>query len=309
MARKKTSKKKISGAAAVVLGIIVLILGTLEHFGVIDLNDTKADVVLSGKGATVSDDSVSFIDVGQGNSALAISSGHAMLIDGGETDKGKNVLAFLEKNGVKKLDYVIATHQHTDHIGGLVDVLQSDIEIGTVIMPKIPDDLIPTSYTYENFLNAISDRGLKIHAARDEELKLGNFTVNTFAMSGDYSNLNNYSVVTKISSEAGSFLIMGDLETTAEKELLSKSSDLSADVLYVGHHGSSSSSGSALLDAVDPSCAVISVGEGNKYGHPNEPALKRIREHTDKILRTDLNGNIVFDCTKQNLSVSFDKGS
>ena len=309
MARKRTSRKKISGAAAVVLGIAVLIIGALEYFGAIDLGGTKADVVLSGKGAAVSDESVSFIDVGQGNSALAVSSGHAMLIDGGEVDRGKDVLAFLEKNGITKLDFIIATHQHTDHIGGLVDVLQSDIEIGAVIMPKIPDDLIPTSYTYENFLKAVSDRGLKIRTARDEEFKLGNFTVKTFAMSGDYSDLNNYSVVTKITTSAGSFLIMGDLETTAEKELLAKSADLFADVLCVGHHGSSSSTGDALLAAVNPSCAVISVGEGNRYGHPNEPTLERIREYTDKILRTDLNGNIVFDLTKQNLSVSFDKGS
>lgn len=306
MAKNKKTKNKISAFGIALVGLVVLVFGLLDHFKIISLGE-KADITEGIQNALESDTSVSFIDVGQGNSALVISGDSSMLIDGGEAEKGKDVVAYLKTCGITKLDYIIATHQHTDHIGGLIDVINSDIEVSKIIMPKIPDKLVPTSLTYTNLLNAIKNKGLKVNTAKDEEFSLGSVTVNTFAMSGDYSDLNNYSVVTKITTNAGKFLIMGDLETTAEKELISKKQDLSADVLAMGHHGSSSSTGSNLLKAVNPVCAVISVGSDNSYGHPNEAALKRVKKYTDMIYRTDKNGNIVFGCDFKNLDLTVEK--
>ena len=306
MSNKRTSKKKISVLGTSVLGIVVLVLGLLEYFGVISLGG-KATISDRTERLLKDDTYVSFIDVGQGNSVLVKSGESSMLIDGGEAEMGRDVVAYLKANNISKLDYILATHQHTDHYGGLIDVLNSDIEVDKIIMPKIPDKLVPSSYTYTNFLNAIKNKGLKVRAAKDEEFTFGSVTVNTYAMYGDYSDLNNYSVVTKITTKAGKFLIMGDLETTAEKELLSKNSDISADVLCVGHHGSSSSTGNNLLKRVNPICAVICVGAGNSYGHPNEAALDRLKKYTDKIYRTDLNGTVVFGCDSEGLEVSFEK--
>lgn len=306
MSKGKKYKKKISALGTALIGLAVLVFGLLDHFGIVSLGG-KAEITKSSETALDADTSVSFIDVGQGNSALVVSGDRSMLIDGGEVDKGKDVVAYLKAQRISRLDYIIATHQHTDHIGGLIDVLKSDIEVGKIIMPKIPDKLVPTSYTYTNFLDAVKSKGLKVKAAKDEEFSLGSVIVYTYAMSGDYSDLNNYSVVTKITTKAGKFLIMGDLETTAEKELLNKNQDLSADVLAMGHHGSSSSTGNSLLKAVNPVCAVISVGADNSYGHPNEAALERVKKYTDKVYRTDLNGSIVFNCDSKNLDLTIEK--
>lgn len=307
MAKKKSSVKNQKMLLAVIAAVVVFIVGALDYFGIISLTEKQAEISVD-PASSDANVTVNFIDVGQGNCTLVKSGDSAMLIDAGETDKGKDVVSYLNALGVKKLDYIIVSHQHSDHMGGMIEVLNSDIEVGKIIMPKIPEKLTPTSYTYTNLLTAIKEKGLTVRAARDEELSVGAVTVNTFAMEGDYSDLNNYSVVTKITTKAGSFIIMGDLETTAEKELLNKNADLSADVILIGHHGSSSSSGDKLLSSVDPTCAVISVGANNKYGHPNDSTIERIKNYTDKIYRTDLNGNIVFDCDNENLSLSVDKG-
>lgn len=307
MSKKKYSAKRPKTLAALVVIILLLIVGVLDYFGVISLSEKQAEISVS-PASSDAENTVNFIDVGQGNCTLVKSGESAMLIDAGETDKGKDVVSYLKALRINKLDYIIISHQHSDHMGGMIEVLNSDIEVGKIIMPKIPQELTPTSYTYTNLLNAIKEKGLKVRAARDEEFSVGNIKVNTYAMEGDYSDLNNYSVVTKLTTGGGRFIIMGDLETTAEKELLNKNVDLSAEVILVGHHGSSSSSSDKFLKSVDPSCAVISVGFDNKYGHPNDAAIKRINKYTDNIYRTDLNGNIVFDCDNENLSLSVQKG-
>lgn len=306
MARRKTSSKNTKTIATIIAVVLVLIVGALDYFGVINLSDEQTEISVSST-ASDAENTVSFVDVGQGNCTLAVSGDSAILIDAGETDKGEDVVSYLNAMNVTRLDYIIISHQHTDHMGGMIDVLNSDIEVGKIIMPEIPEKLTPTSYTYTNLLTAIEEKGLSVRAARDEQFEVGDFTVSTFAMEGDYSDLNNYSVVTKIETDAGSFIIMGDLETTAEKELLSKDADLSADVILVGHHGSSSSSSESLLESVNPSCAVISVGADNSYGHPNDATIERIENYTNSIYRTDLNGTIVFDCDGKDLSLSVEK--
>ncbi len=307
MSKKKYSSIKPKALVTLIAVVLILIVGLLDYFGVISLSEKQAEISVNPAFSNA-ESTVNFIDVGQGNCTLVKSGESAMLIDAGETDKGKDVVSYLKALGINKLDYIIVSHQHTDHMGGMIEVLKSDIEVEKIIMPKIPQKLTPTSYTYTNLLNAIKAKGLKVRAARDEEFSVGNIKVNTYAMEGDYSDLNNYSVVTKLTTGGGRFIIMGDLEKTAEKELLNKNVDLSAEVILVGHHGSSSSSSDKLLKSVNPSCAVISVGADNKYGHPNDAAIKRISKYTDNIYRTDLNGNIVFDCDNDNLSLSVQKG-
>lgn len=306
MAKKKSRARNPKMLISLIAGAIVLIVGALDYFGIISLTEKQAEISVNPACADAND-TVNFIDVGQGNCTLVKSGDSAMLIDAGEVDKGKDVVSYLKALRIRRLDYIIISHQHTDHMGGVIEVINSDIEVGKIIMPKIPEKLTPTSYTYTKLLNEIKNEGLSVRAARDEEFYIGSIKVNTYAMEGDYSNLNNYSVVTKFTANAGSFIIMGDLEKTAEKELLNKNFDFAADVILVGHHGSSSSSSDSLLKRVNPSCAVISVGTGNKYGHPNDSAIKRIKNYTDKIYRTDLNGNIVFDCDNKELRLSIDK--
>jgi len=235
---------------------------------------------------------VHFIDVGQGDSILVESNNKYMLIDAGESDQSKVVINYLENIGVKKLDFIIATHPHSDHIGGLADVI-NHFNIGKIIMP----DAVHTSNTYENLLDTISDKGLKItKAVVGNEYTLGNASFVILAPSNsDYDNLNNYSVAIKLQNGSNSFIFTGDAEEQSENEMLKTGINLDADVLKLGHHGSFTSNSEKFLDAVSPDIAVISAGEGNQYGHPHDEILQILKDKNIKLYRTDKQGTIVLE--------------
>ena len=305
MARKSMSKsQKIASLITIV--IIALVAAVVTHFT--NLGDTLIkNSGLVSKPASNADLSVHFIDVGQGDCTLVMCDGQAMLIDAGETDQGENVVEYLKAQSIEKLDYVIGTHPHSDHIGGLRAVVNSDIEIGKIIMPKIPDSQVPTSYTYTKLLKAIIDKGLTITKANDSKFNLGSAVINTYTPKEEYSNLNDYSVATKITHGDNSFLITGDLGKKSEKELVERGLDLSARVLKVGHHGSRESSSDLFLSKVKPEYAVIQCGAGNSYGHPHEEALERLGEYTSEIYTTDIDGTIVFESDGEGMSIQTQK--
>lgn len=234
-----------------------------------------------------------FLDVGQGDSILIrFPNEQTMLIDSGESGAGDRVVSYLKQQGIDRIDYLVATHPHEDHIGGMVKVIEA-FEIGEVYMPKVTH----TSKTYENLLLAIQDKGLKIMAARagvniieEEGLK----AVFVAPCSAHYDNLNNYSAVVKVQYGKTSFLLAGDAEAEAEQEMLGGEEELKADVLKVGHHGSSTSTTEPFLDAVSPKYAVISSGEGNQYGHPHQETLERLCRDGIEIYRTDTYGTVLF---------------
>ncbi|MDF2609136.1 MAG: hypothetical protein K0R92_610 [Lachnospiraceae bacterium] len=234
--------------------------------------------------------SVHFIDVGQGDSILIGASGHYMLIDAGENEEGKTVVNYLKEQGVETLEYVIGTHPHSDHIGGL-DTVINNFQISKIILPDVTNN----TKTFEEVLDAIAENGLKITKPKvGTEYKLGDGTFIIMAPnSSEYSDINNYSVVIKLVYGETSFLLTGDAEKISEEEMLENGLDLSANVLKLGHHGSSYSSSDSFLDAVGASSAIISVGRNNKYGHPMEETVNRILERGIKIYRTDESGTIV----------------
>lgn len=231
-----------------------------------------------------------FIDVGQGDAILITQDNHSMLIDAGDNKYEKTVVDYLKKQGIKKLDYVIGTHPHADHIGGLDAVIDA-FEIGKVIMPKVEN----TTKTFLDVLTSIKNKGLKVTAPNIGDIyKLGKAEFIIVAPNSEkYSDLNNYSVVTKMEYEKTSFLFTGDAEVLSEKEILNNKINIEADVLKVGHHGSDTSSSVEFLDTVKPKYAVIQVGEGNKYGHPSIEIMNRLEKRHTKVYRNDLNGNII----------------
>lgn len=240
-----------------------------------------------------------FIDVGQGSSQLIIlPNGKTLLIDGGERDQAESVLATLQINGISKIDVMVATHPHADHIGGLIEVVNS-IEVAQVL----DSGQIHTTQTFEDFLDAIDSKqipltsvhqGEEIDLDPSVELKILNPPTSLPDAAFDESKFNDNSVVIKLSYGEFSALFSADMEETSEARLYHTSTgDLSSDVLLAGHHGSNSSSSSDFLAAVNPDVVVISAGANNSYGHPQQEALDRMNVIGPKqIFRTDIDGTI-----------------
>lgn len=231
---------------------------------------------------------IHYIDVGQGDSIfIELPNKKTMLIDAGESSKGKIVSSYISNLGYYKIDYIVGTHPHTDHIGGLAHIINS-FDIGNIYMPKA----VSTSKTYENLLNTISQKGLKITTARAgvNIVSESNLNINIVAPNREYSDLNNSSAVVKITYGNRKFLFMGDAETKSENDIIS---DVSADVIKVGHHGSDTSSGQSFVNKVNPKYAIIMVGNNNQYNHPYQIIIDRWINSGAKVYRTDINGNII----------------
>lgn len=246
---------------------------------------------------------VHFLDVGQGDSIfIELPTNETILIDASIKDASDKIINYLKEENVSKIDYVFATHPHSDHIGGMSAVIKA-FDIGQIYMPKA----VTTTKTYENLLLTIKDKSLKIKTA-----KAGNTIIDTddlklvvLAPNQDsYESLNNYSIVLKLTYKEKSFLFMGDAETLSEKEI---TGDVEADVLKVGHHGSRTSTSQSFLNKVNPSYAVISVGLNNDYKHPHQEIADRLEKKNIKIYRTDQNGDIIFTTDGYNIDAKVEK--
>lgn len=249
---------------------------------------------------------VHYIDVGQGDSILVKQNGESLLIDGGSAEYSDTVLNYLKDNNISNLKYVIATHPHEDHIGGLKKVIDN-ITVENIIMPKV----VHTSNTYENLLKSISNKGIKITTPKSSDTySIGASTLEILApINNNYVDLNNYSIISKLKFGNRSFIFTGDAEKLSEGELIDKQLDLSADVLKVAHHGSDSSTSQVFLDAVNPTYAVISVGKDNSYGHPTQTVMNRLKDKNIKTYRTDESGTIIATSDGTNITFNVAPGS
>ena len=248
---------------------------------------------------------VHFVDVGQADCIFLESDGQYMLIDAGNNDDSDFIVDYLSREGVEKLDYVFGTHPHEDHIGSL-DTVINTFDIGAVYMPK----KVHTSKTFEDVLDAVSDKGLTITMpVPGTILDFNGISVEILAPVKEYDELNNNSIVLKVTNGDISFLFTGDAEAEAETEtdILDEGFDLDADILKVGHHGSDTSTTDAFLAAVSPEIAVISVGEDNSYGHPDAVTIDKLQERNIEIYRTDLNGTVKVITDGESIDVQYEK--
>ena len=251
--------------------------------------------------------SVHFIDVGQGDCTLVLCGEKALLIDAGENGHETEVLNYLRSMKIDKLDYIVATHQHSDHIGGIPEVLE-EYEADNIIMPRLTKAQTPTNSTYTAFLKALQNTDAKIISAKPGlKYTLGDAEFEILGpVTDDCEDINSMSAVTKITYGQNTFLVTGDAERDEELEIIENGSNLDCDVLKAGHHGSSTSSCKDFLDAVTPEICVISCGADNDYGHPHEKAVNRILKHTDEIYRTDICGSIVMTSDGENIEISYE---
>ncbi|PQQ66505.1 MBL fold metallo-hydrolase [Acetivibrio saccincola] len=247
---------------------------------------------------------VHFLDVEQADCILIKTPGQkAVLIDSGKNTHEDTVVSYIKSQGIDTIDAVVGTHPHEDHIGGLDAVINS-FNIGKIYMPKVSH----TTKTFEDVLNAIDNKGLKVTTAFagtnievDPDLKIEILAPNSHT----YDEINNYSAVVKLTYKNTSFLFTGDAESVSEQEMISKGYDLKADVLKVGHHGSATSTTAQFLKKVSPDYVVISVGKDNRYGHPDNLVLNRLKTFGVEIFRTDEYGTVI--ATSDGETIKFDK--
>jgi len=242
---------------------------------------------------------VHFIDVGQGDCELIEAQGHFLLIDGGERGNEEKVIKYLRQQGVEKLDYVVSTHPHSDHMGGLAYGVLAAFPVGTVIAPRFSPENTPTTQTYEKFLDAVTGLAANGTAAKyarpGDVYPLGeaSFTI-LGPLKEDGRNYNNDSVILRVEYQSRAALFMGDAEKPVEAALVAAyGAGLRADLLKAGHHGSKTSSNEDFLRAVLPGDIVISCGVGNSYGHPSAEVLSRCGALGIRVSRTDIDGTVV----------------
>lgn len=246
---------------------------------------------------------VHYLDVGQGDSIfIELPNNETMLIDAAESYQSENIINYLKNLNYQKIDYVIGTHPHTDHIGGLKDIINT-FEIGKIYMPKV----VSTTKTYESLLMTIKDKNLKINTAKagTSIIDIDTLKINILAPNNStYTELNNYSVVTKITYGTTKFLFMGDAEKLSENEI---KENVTADVIKIGHHGSNTSSSIDFIKKVNAKYGIISVGLNNKYNLPKEEIITNWENSGTKIYLTSINGTITASSDGTNIKIESEK--
>ena len=242
---------------------------------------------------------VHFIDVGQALSVLVECDGQFMLYDGGNVDDGSLIVSYLQSQGVEQLEYVFCSHAHEDHVGGLAAAL-AYFPAYHVYSP-VAD---VSTKCFQDFVKYTQQQGLQVEVpAVGTMWPLGGATVTMLGPVAQYSDTNDTSIVLRIDYGSTSFLLTGDMEKTAETDLVNSGANLRADVLQVGHHGSNTSTSYLFLNAVLPEMGIISCGVNNKYGHPHEETLSILRDAGVDVYRTDLQGTITIGSDGQNYTV------
>ena len=288
-------------AAALALG-----LGACDASGLPGLpNGGNADVTpgpAASAGQTLDENAplqVHFIDVGQALSVLVECDGQFMLYDGGNVDDGSLVVSYLQQQGVEELQYVFCSHAHEDHVGGLAAAL-AYFPTHHVYAPVTEAD----TKCFRDFVKYTRQQGLAVEVpAAGTVWQLGSATVTQLGPVAQYSDTNDTSLVLRLDYGSTSFLLTGDMEADAERDLVNTGANLKADVLQVGHHGSSTSTSYIFLNSVLPEMGVISCGVNNKYGHPHEETLSILRDAGVDVYRTDLLGTITIGSDGQNYTV------
>ncbi len=235
---------------------------------------------------------VYYFDVGQADSILIVNNGQSMLIDAGKRESGDVVVNNLKTIGIEKIDYLVGTHPHEDHIGGMAKVV-GNFDIGTIFMPKTPH----TSATYEKLIDEIANKKKKITVPKvGQTFKVGNADCEIMSIEDNKDNFNLCSIVIRMEYEGTSYLFTGD----AEEENESARSWPQTNVLKAGHHGSRTSSSQKFLDQVKPNLIIISCGANNDYGHPHAETMEKFKKLNATIYRTDESGNILVIQQKNN---------
>lgn len=245
---------------------------------------------------------VSVINVGQGDAIfIKTPDNKNILIDSGSREDKDKLYEFLKSKNIKNIDLLVGTHPHEDHIGNMASVIR-DYTIGQVYMPKVTH----TTKTFKNVMEAIKEKSVSLKAPSvGDTLDFNGAIFKILAPnSGKYKDINNYSIVMKLTYKNNSFLFMGDAEKESEKEIIKKGETLKADVIKLGHHGSSTSNTKEFIEKVNPKYAVASCGKNNEYGHPHKEVVKLLGNLNIKLYKTYESGTVTFTSNGSNITVN-----
>ena len=299
MAKRKNSGNKINwiivwGLVAVTLACLLITFG--DKIGLEGI-PTWQEITAAFDPQHPDDDGsmpvkVHFFDVGQGDCTLISANGKNILIDAGENDQAERVVNYLKDQNIDKIDILIGTHPHSDHIGGM-DAVVNQFSVGEIILPKLSDAQTPTTKTYLDLLTAVADKGVKVRRATPgDTIDIVGGKLEILGPLSEYTDLNNMSVVSRFVYQNASFWIAGDCSKEAEADLLAQGKVTQTNVYKVSHHGSSTASSQKFLDQLQPNYCVISLGADNSYGHPHKEVMNRLSKMDTTVYRTDLNGTV-----------------
>lgn len=298
------TKERRKTFLVIILCIFGLIVSFLEIFGI--TNWYKVSLfsgAVDGINVADTDFAVYYLDVGQSDCSIVVCDGEVMVIDTGSYPQLLDIQEALYSLEVEKISYLVITHQHDDHMSG-AERLLGLYEVENIIMPKLSEDNAVNSETYNRLLHTIADNKVNPIAAQSiQSFNLGSAAIDILSPQKQYKELNNMSIVMKITYGETSFLFQGDAESPVENALLSSDINLSADVLKLGHHGSKTATTEKYLEAVKPNIAIVSCGQGNSYGHPRVTVMEYLVERGIDYYVTVDNGDITVASNGKNIEV------
>ena len=297
----------------VILGFLLIVLFTIFEIKGIDLSKITLDINSEKTNQNTteptideieitefkdSDLKVYYIDVGQADCVLIQNNNENMLIDAGNNEDGEKLVKYFKELGITSFKYVVGTHPHEDHIGGLDDVINS-FDIDTILLP----DAYTTTTTFMDVLDAIDNKNMTFTVPKEnDKYQLGEANIDILYSGVDVEDLNDASIVIKLTYGSNKFLFSGDATTKVEKQILNK--DLKVDVYKVAHHGSNTSNSAKFLEKLNPKYGIISCGKDNSYNHPHDEIVNRLEKRNIEIYRTDKLGTILVTSDGVNINIS-----
>lgn len=304
MTKKQKKAVRIAVAVFVVICLLVELISYIPGISFNGWQDIGAALGIVPAYVTAEGEmEVHFLDVGNADCIFVRQKDKTLLIDAGERKNAEDVITYLHGHGVKRLDLVIATHPHSDHIGAMSEVID-EFPISTFIMSFMPDSATPTTGVYLSMLESLDQHGVTVEEAEPGRVyELGSARLQILAPLFETEDINDISVVSRLTFGKRAFLFTGDAGKEVEAEILSRGYTVSADVLKLSHHGSNTGNCSSFLQRVKPRYGMITCGWGNRYGHPHKEPLQRLDKLGVTYYRSDENGRVVFTTDGDTISI------